>query len=129
MADQIERHKSCPKCSSRRFKFAASTTRLADSGPAAALPIKDRICKECGTLYHAEMPAIIPYALMVGGVALLLVGIIALFKPLMSGPVRFWWWVKFVLMAGGAGLFFAGLQLFRKKPEGSGTGPRKSDDP
>lgn len=80
------------------------------------MPIKDRVCKECGTLYHPEMPAIIPWTLVGIGIVLFLFGIMAFFGPLMSGPVRFQWWVKFLLMAAGGGVFFAGVQLFRKKP-------------
>jgi hypothetical protein len=116
MADQIERHTCCPQCGSKRFKFAASSTKLVDKGLAAALPIRDRICKDCGTLYHPEMPAIVPYTLMGVGVGVALLGVMAFFAPLMSGPVGFQWWVKFLLLAGGAGLFLAGLQLLRKKP-------------
>ncbi len=117
MPDQIERHKCCPKCGSKKFKFAKSTTTLVDSGPAAALlPMKDRICKKCGELYHPQMPAIIPYAVILGGVALAMAGVIAFFEPLMSGPTQFAGWVKYVLLASGGVLLFAGVQLLLKKP-------------
>lgn len=116
MAGAIERHKCCPKCGSKKYKFADSTTTLAARGVAAALPIRDRICKVCGTLYHPEVPAILPYTLVGIGALLFLFGIMAFFGPLMSGPVRFQRWIKFLLIVAGGGVFFAGLQLFRKKP-------------
>ena len=115
MVDPIERHKCCPQCGSKRYKFADSMTKLAPHGVAAALPIRDRICKECGRLYHPEVPTIIPYTLVGIGAVLVLFGIMAFFGPLMSGPVRFQWWVKFLLIAAGGGTIFAGLQLIGKK--------------
>ncbi len=116
MADEIVRHKCCPQCGSKKFKFAKSSTKLVDKGPAAAFPIRDRTCKECGTFYHPEMPAAIPYALMGGGVCVFLMGVMAFFAPVMSGEIEFRWWAKVLFLVAGGGLLFAGIQLFRKRP-------------
>ncbi len=40
-----------------------------EEGAAGLFPIKDRTCKKCGTLYHLEMPPVLAYAMLVGGLA------------------------------------------------------------
>lgn len=114
MANRKEKRRGCPQCGSKRFKFGPSSQPLAPSGLASAIPVRSRVCKDCGTEYYPSLPRIVPSALMFAGVVLVLIGLMAFFEPLMKGPTQFRWWVKYVMIL--AGFFFgAGIQVFRKK--------------
>jgi len=109
-------HKCCPKCGSKRFKLAASSRPIAQKGLASMIPIRDRLCKKCGTQYSPTMPKIIPYVFIILGITLACLGVMAFFEPLMKGgSVQFRGWVKFAIILGGVFCFVAGIQMFRKK--------------
>lgn len=58
------RYRACPNCGSKRHRLASTTTGWADTGFMQAFEIKDRICKECGTTYHAKLPPFLKYMLI-----------------------------------------------------------------
>jgi uncharacterized protein (DUF983 family) len=112
---QISR--TCPKCGSKRFRFAPSQSSQPSSsgGTAALFAMRDRICKDCGTQYKPAMPSWVPYLVIVMGVIVLLFGVMAFFEPLMKGPTQFRGWVKYAIVLGGFVFIAAGVQLLRKK--------------
>ena len=113
MGDQ--RRKGCPQCGSKRFKFGQTTEPLMPTGLASMIPVRSRVCKKCGTEYYPVLPKIVPYALMLGGVVLILIALMAFFEPLMGkGSTQFVWWVKYGLIAAGLCFFGAGFQVFRQ---------------
>ena len=118
MGKQQQTATSCPKCGSKRFKFAPAraSSPSDDKGLAALFAMRDRICKDCGTQYKPPMPGWLPCVIIVLGAALALLGVMAFFAPLMTGPTRFRAWVKVALVLGGLVFIAAGVQLLRKKP-------------
>lgn len=115
MVNRRTKRKGCPQCGSRRFKLGPSSQPLAPDGLASLIPVRERMCKDCGIQYYPAMPRTVPHAFMLVGVALVLIGAMAFFEPLMKGPTRFRTWVKFAIVLGGLFFLGAGVQLFRKK--------------
>ena len=117
MAEQQQTSKACPKCGSKRFKFARSqsSARSSGEGLAGLFAMRDRICKDCGTQYTPTMPRWLPCVVIFLGVILALVGLMAFFEPLMKGPTQFRGWVKYAFILAGLVFIAAGVQLFRKK--------------
>lgn len=105
MAQEInsqKRSRVCPKCGSKRSKLAGlATAKPLDDSPWSrkmadvGFKIQDRICKDCGTQYMPELPAIVPYCLIVAGVVLTPFG---LAMGVMGTPVII---VGLTIVAGG----------------------------
>lgn len=104
--------KGCPKCGSRRFKFA----RSGPSGDAAKglFYMRDRVCKDCGTQYTPPMPGWLPYLIIMLGVGLAFIGVALMFQPI-PGPTELRLWVKIAMVVAGLVLAGAGVRLACKK--------------
>lgn len=68
----LYRHKVCPNCGSKRYNFAKTQSPMQDEGILSNYKMKDRECKQCGTVYAIPMPNFIPWLIIFLGVMLLL---------------------------------------------------------
>lgn len=108
----ITRHPACPSCGSKRYRFAATSFPMTDSGILSGYKIRDRTCKDCGTTYHPTIPPVVRYVCIFGGAATTLFGFFGFFE----GEIG----VGIMCVAVGGLMLAMGLMAFRRdtgKPE------------
>jgi rubredoxin len=71
----IQRHSACPQCGSKKFTLAESKSPLAETGLFCAFEVKDRCCKQCGTVYHMLFPAAARWVLLLTGLPIAIAGV------------------------------------------------------
>lgn len=115
----IVRHAKCPNCGSKKFNAQKTTAPLADHGVAASVPIADRKCKHCGTVYHTLMPGWI-------GLISIALGLIAFFFLILDFAgelpgVGLTWFGRVLVPIVGILCLIVGVQLIIKKPASGGS--------
>jgi len=103
----IVRHRACPNCGSKRYRFAASTSPWADSGFFASLQMKDRACKGCGTEYCGVFPPAARYFFLIVGLPIAVAGVAIV---LFTGEIL----ASFMATLAGFFIFTMGMALPRK---------------
>lgn len=73
----LERHKVCPTCGSKRYRFAKTQSPMQDEGILSNYKMKDRQCKDCDTVYAIPMPNFIPWVIIFLGLICLGFAILA----------------------------------------------------
>ncbi|MCE5280277.1 MAG: hypothetical protein ABFD92_04820 [Planctomycetaceae bacterium] len=118
--------KGCPKCGSRRRRFAPKgTDRLPPpKGLAAFTATRDCICKDCGCQYQPPLPASVPYVLLVSGlilalfsVAVIIIGV-SITSGGFSGNIGNVMLFVLVMLLGGC-MAVAGAKKLRAKKKSS----------
>ena len=71
----VKRHSACPQCGSKKFKLADTKSPLAETGIFCAFEVKDRCCKQCGTVYHMLIPAAARWVLLLTGLPIAIAGV------------------------------------------------------
>lgn len=72
---RVKRHSACPQCGSKKFKLAETKSPLAETGVFCGFEVKDRRCKQCGTIYHMLIPAAARWVLLLTGLPITIAGI------------------------------------------------------
>lgn len=114
----IERHASCPECGSKKYSFAGTAVPVGETGAASKIPIKDRKCKECGTVYHPEVPMALSLVFIMLGPCAFFVVLLDLNGELFSGSsMSLTWLGRIVIAVAGIGSIVLGIKmlLMRKK--------------
>lgn len=84
---------------------------------AAKWPIKDRICKQCGTVYHPVTPKVIPWAFIAAGAVFLFLAFLFLVGEFTGTTAYTANRSGFILCMMGAIAFITmGIQILRKMP-------------
>ena len=115
----IERHASCPNCGSSKSSFAGTAVTLGDTGAMSKIPIKDRKCKKCGTVYHPEVPKAIPWVFIILGPCAFFVVLLDLNGELFSGSqMSLTWLGRIVFSIAGLYSIVLGIQILLMKKKG-----------
>ena len=72
---RVKRYSACPQCGSKKFTLAETKSPLAETGIFCGFKIKDRCCKQCGTVYHMLFPAAARWVLLLTGLPITIAGV------------------------------------------------------
>ena len=106
----LQRHKVCPNCGSKRYRFAKTQSPMQDEGVLSNYKMKDRPCKECGTQYAIFMPNFIPWVIIFLGSIFLSFAILAQASATSTNIKG-----RILFAALGLGMIGLGIKLLFKK--------------